>query len=163
MSVLAATAVLAVAGPAAAKTDIPLWHAMGGNLGDKLNAMVKAFNDSQSDYNIVPVYKGSYAETVTAAIAAFRAKQQPVIVQVFEVGTATMMAAKGAVYPVFQLMKDTGEPFDPNAYLPAVTGYYSDIHGNMLSLPFNSSTPVLYYNKDAFKKAGLDPEKAPAT
>jgi sn-glycerol 3-phosphate transport system substrate-binding protein len=88
ISALAASALLAGAGPAAAKTDIPLWHAMGGGLGDKLNAMVKAFNDSQSDYNIVPVYKGSYAETVTAAIAAFRAKQQPAIVQVFEVGTA---------------------------------------------------------------------------
>ena len=163
ISALAATALLTAAGPALAKTDIPLWHAMGGGLGDKLSSMVKAFNDSQTEYNVVPIYKGSYSETMTAAIAAFRAKQQPAIVQVFEVGTATMMAAKGAVYPVFQLMKDTGEPFDPKAYLPAVTGYYSDVQGNMLSLPFNSSTPVLYYNKDEFKKAGLDPEKAPAT
>src|SRR5579875_771553 len=160
---LFAATTLIAALPAQAKTDIPLWHAMGGELGDKLDKMVKAFNDSQPDYNVIPIYKGSYAETLTAAIAAFRAKQQPAIVQVFEVGTATMMAAQGAVYPVYQLMKDTGEPFDPKAYLPAITGYYSDTHGNMLSLPFNSSTPVLYYNKEEFKKAGLDPEKAPAT
>ena len=85
------------------------------------------------------------------------------IVQVFEVGTATMMAAKGAVKPVYQLMADAGEPFDPSAYLPAVTGYYSTADGKMLSLPFNSSTPVVYWNKDAFKKAGLDPEKPPKT
>jgi sn-glycerol 3-phosphate transport system substrate-binding protein len=100
---------------------------------------------------------------MTAAIAAFRAKQQPHIVQVFEVGTATMMAAKGAVYPVYQLMKDSGKAFDPKAYLSTVTGYYTDTDGNMLSMPFNSSTPVLYYNKDAFKKAGLDPNNPPAT
>ncbi|HXQ68069.1 MAG TPA: sn-glycerol-3-phosphate ABC transporter substrate-binding protein UgpB [Alphaproteobacteria bacterium] len=161
---LAGAALLAVAsGPALAATEIQWWHAMGGELGEKLNAIAKGYNQSQTAYTVVPVYKGSYAETLTAAIAAFRAKQQPAIVQVFEVGTATMMAAKGAVYPVFQLMKDTGEAFDPASYLPAVTGYYSDVHGNMLSLPFNSSTPVLYYNKDAFQKAGLDPEAPPTT
>jgi sn-glycerol 3-phosphate transport system substrate-binding protein len=100
---------------------------------------------------------------MTGAIAAFRAKQQPHIVQVFEVGTATMMAARGAIYPVHQLMADAGEKFDPNAYLPAVYGYYSTTDGKLLSMPFNSSTPVLYYNKDAFKKAGLDPNAPPKT
>ena len=98
---------------------------------------------------------------MTGAIAAFRAKQQPHIVQVFEVGTATMMAAKGAIKPVYELMADAGEKFDPKVYLPAVTGYYTTADGRMLSLPLNSSTPVLYYNKDAFKKAGLDPNKPP--
>jgi sn-glycerol 3-phosphate transport system substrate-binding protein len=163
LALFALGALAASAGSAPAATEIQLWHAMGGELGDKLNQIAKGFNARQSDYTVTPVYKGSYAETLTAAIAAFRAKQQPAIVQVFEVGTATMMAAKGAVYPVYQLMKDTGEPFDPNSYLPAVTGYYSDVHGNMLSLPFNSSTPVLYYNKDAFEKAGLDPATPPKT
>jgi sn-glycerol 3-phosphate transport system substrate-binding protein len=100
---------------------------------------------------------------MTGAIAAFRARQHPHIVQVFEVGTATMMAAKGAIKPVYQLMADAGEKFDPKAYLPAVTGYYTTTDGKMLSLPLNSSTPVLYYNKDAFKKAGLDPAKPPRT
>jgi sn-glycerol 3-phosphate transport system substrate-binding protein len=152
-----------IAVPAMAATEIQWWHAMGGELGTKISQIAQDFNASQSDYVIQPVYKGSYSETLTAAIAAFRAKQQPAVVQVFEVGTATMMAAKGAVYPVYQMMKDAGEPFDPKAYLPAVTGYYSDMQGNMLSLPFNSSTPVMYYNKDAFKKAGLDPESPPKT
>ena len=160
----AAAALMCGASVAAqAQTEIQWWHAMGGQLGEALNALADGFNKSQTDYKIVPVYKGTYTETMTGAIAAFRAKQQPHIVQVFEVGTATMMAAKGAIYPVHQLMADAGEPFDPGAYLPAVYGYYSTTDGKLLSMPFNSSTPVLYYNKDAFKKAGLDPDKPPET
>lgn len=146
-----------------AATEISWWHAMGGELGTKLEEIVQKYNDSQDQYHVTPTYKGSYAETMTAAIAAFRAGQQPDIVQVFEVGTGTMMAAKGAIYPVYQMMADTGEPFDPKGFLPAVVGYYTDTDGNMLSMPFNSSTPILYYNKDVFKKAGLDPEQPPKT
>jgi sn-glycerol 3-phosphate transport system substrate-binding protein len=148
---------------AQAQTEVQWWHAMGGQLGEALNALAEGFNKSQADYKVVPVYKGTYTETMTGAIAAFRARQQPHIVQVFEVGTATMMAAKGAIYPVYQLMADAGEAFDPGAYLPAVYGYYSTTDGKLLSMPFNSSTPVLYYNKDALKKAGLDPDKPPKT
>jgi sn-glycerol 3-phosphate transport system substrate-binding protein len=152
-----------LATPAFAQTEIQWWHAMGGELGQKVDAIAAGFNATQKDYKIVPVYKGNYTETMTGAIAAFRAKQHPHIVQVFEVGTATMMAAKGAIYPVYQLMKDQNLPFDPKDYLSAVTGYYSDSAGNMLSMPFNSSTPVMYYNKTQFKKAGLDPESPPKT
>ncbi|GGF77742.1 ABC transporter substrate-binding protein [Azorhizobium oxalatiphilum] len=151
------------AGPALAATEIQWWHAMSGPLGEKLEKVASDFNATQSDYKIVPVYKGSYPEAMTGAIAAFRAKQNPAIVQVFEVGTATMMAAKGAVYPVYRLMAEQGEAFDPKAYLPAVTGYYSDTQGNMLSYPFNSSTTILYYNKDIFRQAGLDPATPPKT
>jgi sn-glycerol 3-phosphate transport system substrate-binding protein len=146
-----------------AATEIQWWHAMGGALGEKVEEIARAFNEQQDEYRVTPVYKGSYAETMTAAIAAFRAGQQPHIVQVFEVGTATMMAAEGAVYPVYQLMEDADEPFDQEAFLPAVTGYYTTPEGRMLSLPFNSSTPVLYVNKRAFEEAGLDPESPPAT
>ena len=146
-----------------AQTEVQWWHAMGGALGEKLNKIADDFNATQSDYKITPVYKGNYTETLTAAIAAFRARENPAIVQVFEVGTATMMAAEGAIYPVYELMADAGEPFDPADYLASVTGYYTDTDGNMLSMPFNSSTPVLYYNKDVFKKAGLDPEAPPQT
>ena len=99
----------------------------------------------------------------SAAIFAFRSRSQPAIVQVNEIATATMMAAKGAIYPVHDLMRDESEPFLPAAYLPAVTGYYTDLAGNMLSFPFNASTPILYYNKELFRKAGLDPEVAPKT
>lgn len=158
-----AAATFALAGPAFAVTDIQWWHAMSGDLGQKLEKIANDFNASQKDFKIVPVFKGTYAEAMTGAVAAFRAHQQPAIVQVFEVGTATMMAAKGAVYPVYELMKDEKVEFDPKAYLPAITGYYSDTQGNMLSFPFNSSTPIVYWNKDLFKKAGLDPDTAPKT
>ena len=162
---VAGIAALMIAGSTASAEPIEIqwWHAMGGQLGDKVNQIASDFNKTQSDYKIVPVYKGTYTETLTQAIAAFRAGQQPDIVQVFEVGTATMMAAKGAIYPVYQLMADTGQPFDPKAYLPPVYGYYATSDGKLLSMPFNSSTPVFYWNKDAFQRAGLDPEKGPKT
>ncbi len=150
-------------GPAHAQVEIQWWHSMGGALGEALNEVANAYNASQKDVKVVTSYKGSYPESMTAAIAAFRAGQAPHILQVFEVGTATMMAAKGAVKPVYQMMRETKEPFDPKAYLPSVTGYYTDQKGNMLSFPFNSSTVMFYINKDAFKKAGLDPNKAPRT
>ncbi|HXF45559.1 MAG TPA: sn-glycerol-3-phosphate ABC transporter substrate-binding protein UgpB [Burkholderiaceae bacterium] len=163
--IAAAVAALASAAatPAVAQVEIQWWHSMGGALGEALNELAGKFNASQKDYKVVATYKGSYPESMTAAIAAFRAGQAPHILQVFEVGTATMMAAKGAIKPVYQLMKEQGEPFDPKAYLPVVTGYYSDQQGNMLSFPFNSSTVMFYINKDAFKKAGLDPNKPPRT
>lgn len=149
--------------PARAQTEIQWWHSMTGALGERVTEFADGFNGSQTAYKVVPVYKGSYPESMTAAIAAFRAGTAPHIVQVFEVGTATMMSAKGAIKPVYQLMKESGQKFDPKAYVSAVAGYYTDRRGNMLSLPFNSSTPVFYINKDAFQKAGLDPEVAPKT
>ena len=163
LQLAAVAAMLAPASPALAVTDIMLWHAMPGELGRQLEKLASDFNASQSEYRIVPSYKGSYTETVTAAIFAFRSRSQPAIVQVNEIATATMMAARGAIYPVFELMRDETEAFSPAAYLPAVTGYYADVTGNMLSFPFNSSTPILYYNKDKFRAAGLDPETAPKT
>ena len=163
LRIAAAAAALAIASPALAATDIMWWHAMSGELGKQVDKLAADFNASQSEYRIVPSYKGNYTETVTAAIFAFRSRSQPAIVQVNEIATATMMAAKGAIYPVFELMRDEQEPFSPAAYLPAVTGYYADVAGNMLSFPFNASTPILYYNKNLFRGAGLDPETAPKT
>jgi sn-glycerol 3-phosphate transport system substrate-binding protein len=148
---------------AQAQTEIQWWHSMPGALGEALNGLAGKFNASQKDYKVVTTFKGTYPESMTAAIAAFRAGNAPHLLQVFEVGTATMMAAKGAVVPVATVMANAKEAFDPKAYLPTVTGYYSDVKGNMLSFPFNSSTVMFYINKDAFKKAGLDPSKAPAT
>ena len=163
LSSVAAIAVLASVQGAVAQTEIQFWHAMGGNLGETVNQLADGFNKSQSEYKVNAVYKGSYPETLTAAIAAFRAKQAPHIVQVFEVGTANMMAAKGAIYPVYQLMADAKEPFDPKAYIGPVYGYYSTTDGKLLSMPFNSSTPALYWNKELLAKAGLDPNKGPTT
>jgi len=155
LGALTAIAVGGISTSALAVTEVQWWHAMGGVNGERVNKIADDFNATQSDYKVVPVYKGNYTETMTAAVAAFRAKKQPHIVQVFEVGTATMMAAKGAVYPVEEMMKDAGEPFDKSIYLPAVISYYQTSKGELLSMPFNSSTPVLWYNKDAFKKAGV--------
>jgi sn-glycerol 3-phosphate transport system substrate-binding protein len=146
---------LAAATPALAVTELQWWHAMTGANNDAVNRLAEEFNASQSDYKVVPTYKGNYGETLNAGIAAFRAGTAPHIMQVFEVGTATMMSAKGAVKPVYQLMKDAGEPFDPGAYLPAITGYYSTTKGEMLSFPFNSSSMVMWANLDALKAIGL--------
>ncbi|HBC7138339.1 TPA: sn-glycerol-3-phosphate ABC transporter substrate-binding protein UgpB [Proteus mirabilis] len=151
-----AIAIALFTSPTYAKTEIEWWHSMGGALGQKVNQIASDFNASQSEYVIKPVYKGTYPETMTSAVAAFRAKNQPAIVQVFEVGTASMMGAKKAVFPVYQLMEKTNEPFDPNSYLSTVTAYYTTSDGKMISLPFNSSTPVLYYNKALFKQAGIE-------
>jgi len=161
--ILAAVLVLAGSSSGRAATEIGWWHAMAGELGRQVEKLANDFNASQSDYRIVPIYKGSYTEAVTAAIFAFRSRSQPAVVQVSEVATATMMAAKGATYPVFELMRDQAEEFSPDAYLPAVTSYYADVKGNMLSFPFNASTPILYYNKNMFRAAGLDPENPPKT
>jgi len=155
--IAAAIAGLAVTLPAHAQVEIQWWHSMSGQLGETLNGLANKFNESQKEYKVNAVYKGSYPESMTAAIAAYRAKNPPHIVQVFEVGTATMMAAKGAIKPVYRLMKESGEKFDPKAYLPAVTGYYSDTKGNMLSLPFNSSTALFYIDRNKFKAAGVPP------
>ncbi|MET3372352.1 sn-glycerol 3-phosphate transport system substrate-binding protein [Variovorax boronicumulans] len=158
-SVLAATLFNA----AQAQTEIQWWHSMTAVNNEWVNDLAKQFNESQKEYKIVPTFKGTYDESMTASIAAFRAGNAPHILQVFEVGTATMMASKGAVIPVGQVMKDAGEKFDPSAYIPAVAGYYTAPNGQMLSFPFNSSTTIFYFNKDAFKAAGLPTDKAPAT
>ena len=160
---LAALAIAAFSVGAQAQTEIQWWHSMGGALGEWVNDLAKDFNASQKDYKIVPTFKGGYDESMTAAIAAFRSGNAPHILQVFEVGTATMMASKGAIVPVGKVMQDAGLKFDQDAYVPAVAGYYTAPNGQMLSFPFNSSTPVFHYNKDAFKAAGMDPEKPPTT
>jgi sn-glycerol 3-phosphate transport system substrate-binding protein len=158
-----AGASLAFAASAHAAVEIQWWHAMTGANNDRVNALAKRFSDSQQDYKVTAVYKGSYPEAMAAAIAAFRAGNAPHILQVFEVGTATMMSAKGAIKPVYEVMSESGEKFDPKVYVPAVASYYTNPKGQMLSFPFNSSTTVFWYNKDAFEKAGLDPNQPPVT
>lgn len=156
-------ALLGAAAPALAMTDLVLWHAMTGKRGEWISNLAAGFNASQRDYVLVPVFKGSYAETMAAALNAASTKQRPHMVQVFEVGTASMMAAHGVIKPVHEVMELLGHPLDDRAYLPAVTAYYSSPDGKLLSLPLNASTPVLFYDKAAFAKAGLDPEAPPRT
>jgi sn-glycerol 3-phosphate transport system substrate-binding protein len=163
-SLLALATAFALAAPAArAQTEIQWWHSMTAVNNEWVNDLAKDFNSRQKDYKVVPVYKGSYDESMTAAIAAFRAGNAPHVLQVFEVGTATMMASKNAIVPVTKVMGDAGKKFDPSAYIPAVASYYTAPNGQMMSFPFNSSTTVFYINKDAFEKAGLDAGKPPAT
>ena len=163
-TLLAAPAALAVGqARAAEKIKIVLWHSMTAALADEVARIADGFNASQGAVELQAVYKGGYADTLNATVAASRAGQAPHLVQVFEVGTGTMLAAGKAIKPVWQLVQETGLTIDPKAYIPAVRGYYSLADGRLASMPFNSSTAVMWYNKDAFRKAGLDPEKAPAT
>jgi sn-glycerol 3-phosphate transport system substrate-binding protein len=158
---LALAVVLAGAPADAQKTEIHFWHAMTGQLGEALEAQAKEFNAGQGEYEVKPLRKGSYAETLTAAIAAYRQKNPPHMVQVFEVGTQTMLLS-GAVYPVHELMQQNEIKVNWDDFIKPVVGYYTK-DGKLYSMPYNSSTPIFYYNKDAFKKAGLDPAKPPRT
>ncbi|WP_312382308.1 sn-glycerol-3-phosphate ABC transporter substrate-binding protein UgpB [Atlantibacter subterraneus] len=154
---------MALASQSFAATPIPFWHSMEGELGKEVESLAQRFNQTHPDYQITPVYKGNYEQSLATGIAAFRTGNAPAILQVYEVGTATMMASK-AIKPVYEVFSDAGIKFDESQFVPTVSGYYTDAKsGHLLSQPFNSSTPVLYYNKDAFKKAGLDPEQPPKT
>lgn len=158
---LTAASATILATAASAQTEITFWHAMGGALGDATNEIAEMFNASQSDYRIVPIYKGTYEETLTATIAAFRAGEQPNIVQVFDAGAATVIGAEGATIPAADLLAQFGSvPFNPDDYIEGVRNFYADADGKMIGMPFNSSTPIMYVNTDAFEKTGLTP---PAT
>jgi sn-glycerol 3-phosphate transport system substrate-binding protein len=146
-----------------AVTEISWWHAMTGANSEVVERLSKEFNESQSEYKVVPVFKGTYPETLNAGIAAFRAGQSPDIIQVFDAGTGVMMAAEQAIKPVADILSMGGAAFDKSKYLPGIVSYYSKPDGTMLSFPYNSSSPILYYNKDIFQKAGLDVDNPPKT
>jgi sn-glycerol 3-phosphate transport system substrate-binding protein len=163
---LAAAAIAATRShPAAAQApvEIQFWHGLPQPLGGQLEQVVAGFNASQQRVKVVPSFRGSYPETMVAAIAAFRANAAPHVVQMFEVGTGTMLAAGRAVKPVHELLSESGVTIDFDDYLPAVRGYYQASDGRQMSMPFNSSTAVMFYNKDHFKRAGLNPEAPPKT
>ncbi|TYR30495.1 sn-glycerol-3-phosphate ABC transporter substrate-binding protein UgpB [Mesorhizobium microcysteis] len=160
---LAATITILSTSAAFAVTEISWWHAMTGANNEVVETLSKEFNESQSEYKVVPVFKGTYPETLNAGIAAFRARQSPHIIQVFDVGTGVMMAAEGAIRPVADVLPLGGRDFNKDEYLPGIVAYYSKPDGTMLSFPYNSSSPILYYNKDHFEKAGLDTENPPKT
>ena len=161
--IVAAATAAGLGMPALAQTEISLWHAMAGANNEVIDKIASDFNASQSDYKVMPVFKGTYPETLNAGIAAFRAGQAPDIMQVFDVGTGVMMAAEGAIKPVAEVMTEAGLDFDQSQYLPGIVAYYSTPDGTMLSFPYNSSSPILYFNKDIFEKAGLDANDPPKT
>lgn len=149
------------AGTASAKVQIDFWYSLGGQLGETVQQLVADFNASQDEYEVVAFFRGAYDESMTAAIAAYRAGNPPHIIQVYEVGTQTMLLS-GAIYPVYQLMADHGIDIDWEDFVGAVYSYYTH-EGNLYSMPFNSSSPIMFYNKDIFAAAGLDPERPPQT
>ncbi len=166
-SLLSALLGLAFAGAAVpravAATDLEFWFGLSGANAQVVENLAREFNDSQSDYRIVPVFKGTYPETLQAGLDAYKRGHPPHIIQVFDVGTGVMMHAEGAIVPVADVLKMAGGAFDKSQYLPGIVAYYSTPDGTMLSFPFNSSSPILFYNKDVFRRAGLDADKPPKT
>ena len=165
MTGAAALGLGALARPALAQqpVEIQFWHGLSQPLGGLLEQVVASFNASQSRARIVPSFRGSYPETMVAAIAAFRAGQAPGLVQMFEVGTGTMINAGRAIIPVHELLSRTGVAVNFDDFLPGVRGYYAAADGKQMSMPFNSSTTIVYYSKDAFRTAGLNPDQFPTT
>ncbi|MEW9617826.1 sn-glycerol-3-phosphate ABC transporter substrate-binding protein UgpB [Shinella sp. S4-D37] len=162
-STAAITLSLLLGSSALAATELQWWHAMTGANNEVVDQLAKEFNESQSEYKVVPVFKGTYPETLNAGIAAYRSKQPPAIIQVFDAGSGVMMGAEGAIVPAADVLQKGGYTFDKSQYLAGIVAYYSKPDGTMLSFPYNSSSPILYYNKDAFTKAGLDAENPPKT
>lgn len=133
---------------------ITLWHSMAGQLNLVLQQIVTKFNHSQNQYRVIPIYKGNYNTALTAAAAAYRAHRQPDILQAAEMETAIMMHSNGAIIPLYQLQKMTHIKIAISPF-PVIKAYYSTQNGQLSGLPFNTSSAVLYYNKRAFKQAGI--------
>lgn len=142
--------------------EIVLWHSMPGHLGSEIKTLANGFNHSQTEYVIKPIYKGDYIESLTSFAAAFRAKQPPALVQVFEVGTTRMLIPEGVIKPVNELMQEQGRVLPETSFFPAVRSYYSE-HGHLMAMPFNTSVPALYYNADLLAKVGYSAETFPRT
>jgi sn-glycerol 3-phosphate transport system substrate-binding protein len=164
----AAAALAAAALPAAAQTkgqpvEIQFWMGLTGLGGELLTKYGEEFNKTQNEYRVVVSFKGQYPEQRAAAVAAYRAGNPPHIMQMFDAGSGDMMSAKGAIVPVSEVFKRAGLQFDPADFIAPARGYYGLPNGDLLSMPFNVSTTVLFYNRDAFRKAGLDPDKPPRT
>ncbi|MDO1583289.1 extracellular solute-binding protein [Rhizobium oryzicola] len=151
---VAASFVSAAQAPAQAATKFEFWHGLSGDLGERVQEACKKFNDSQKDFEIVCVSQNDYAATLQNTIAAYRAKKQPAIAQIYDAGTLDMMLSKAFV-PAKKLMADNGYNIDWSNYFPGIANYYATASGELLSFPFNSSTAVIYYNMSALEKAGV--------
>ena len=141
------------------KVEIEFWHAMSGSGQESLDSIVEGFNESQGDYTVKAEFQGSYEELLTKLRSIGGTKDAPAIMQVFEIGTKYMIDS-GYIEPMQKFIDEDG--YDLEQLEENILNYYR-VDGELYSMPFNSSTPVMLYNKDAFKEAGLDPEKAPET
>lgn len=142
--------------PALAQTEITWWHGMGGRNGEVINEISQMFNEAQSACHLTPLSKGTYEEALASGIAAFRSGEQPNILQVFDAGAATIMAAKGATIPAEELIQGAGKPFSREDFIPGVRNFYADSTGKFVGMPFNSSAPIMYVNTEALAKAGVE-------
>jgi len=140
-----------------AKTVIPFWHAFAGGLGKTLIKVCDDFNHSQSEYEIKPIYKGSYQDVLTSFVSAFKAGKQPPLVHVYEVGSALMLYPSGVIKPVEDLFAGSSRRRLKESIFPSIYSYYSDHQGRLMALPFNSSAPVLFYNKTLLDKLHKKP------
>jgi sn-glycerol 3-phosphate transport system substrate-binding protein len=152
-----------VNGAASAQTEIEWWHAMSGARNQVVRDLADGFNRSQSDYRVVPVFKGTYGDVLDAGLAAYRAGHPPHIIQIFDVGTGVMMSSEDAIVPVSEVLEMGDGVFDKSQYLRGIVAYYSRPDGKMLSFPYNSSSPILFYSKAIYRRAGLDPDRPPTT
>lgn len=157
---IAATTTALTSAPALSATKFEFWYGLSGDLSERIQDMCKTFNESQSDYEIVCVSQDNYDNNLQSTIAAFRANKQPTITQIFDAGTLDLMLSEAYV-PVRQLMEENGFDINWSDYFAGVGSYYSTSTGELLSMPFNSSTAVFYYNTDALKAVGV--ETLPAT
>ncbi|MBA4535732.1 ABC transporter substrate-binding protein [Bacillus aquiflavi] len=141
------------------KTEVVFWHAMSGVGQEAVDEIVNDFNQSQEKYVVKAEFQGTYEELLTKFRSVGGTKDAPAITQVFEVGTKYMIES-GFIEPMQSFIdKDN---YDLSQLEKNIINYYN-VDGDLYSMPFNSSTPVLIYNKDAFKEAGLDPENPPKT
>lgn len=144
-----------LATPALAQTKFEFWYGLSGDLGDRIQEMCATFNESQSDYEVVCVSQDNYDNALQNTIAAYRANKHPTVTQIFDAGTLDLMLSQ-AYLPIGQLMADNGYEIDWDNYFSGIASYYSTSSGELLSMPFNSSTAVMYYNTDALDAIGYE-------
>lgn len=155
----AIAAMTAQAAVAQSATNITWWHGMGGANEQVINQVAERFNAAQQACAITPVSKGTYEEALASGIAAFRAGEQPNVIQIFDAGAATIINAPGATIPAEDILTQNGYSFDRAAFIEGVRYFYADADGKFIGMPFNSSAPIMYVNDEAFTKAGVQPPK----
>lgn len=136
------------------RVKVEWWYAIGGRLEQIVQSLVTDFNASQDKYEVVAVNKGNYEQSMAAMVAAYRVNQQPTIMQAAERSFLTMLNSN-AIVPVDELMADQGYDIDWSDFVAPVASFYM-VDGKAAAMPFNSSTPIFWYNADHFKAAGFD-------
>jgi sn-glycerol 3-phosphate transport system substrate-binding protein len=145
--------------PSEGPVTIAFWHSMTAANEDTLKGLTDEFNASQDRITVTPLFQGTYEDNLNKVLASLGSGDVPAIAQLEDTVTQ-LMADSGAVVPAQDFIDAEG--YDLSDFLPQVLDYYR-VQGRLVPMPFNVSNPVLFYNKLAFEKAGLDPENPPAT